>query len=147
MPASSPSAPPSSSSSSRAAGHKRPRAEDESEEEEVAPSPLLRARIEALILSMAKARAEKRAGSTLCPSEVARAISPAEATWRPLMPLVREVAGDLVRRGSSHRPPGEPGAAAAAPAGGGRLAVTQRGVEVDIAAAKGPVRLRWVEEG
>jgi hypothetical protein len=144
MPASSPSAPPSSSSS-RAAGHKRPRAEDESESKEVAPSPLLRARIEALILSMAKARAEKRAGSTLCPSEVARAISPAEATWRPLMPLVREVAGDLVSRGSS--PPGDPGAAAAAPAGGGRLAVTQRGVEVDIAAAKGPVRLRWVEEG
>jgi hypothetical protein len=53
---------------------------------------------------------------SVCPSEVARALA---ADWRPLMPRVREVA-----------------------AGMAEVAMTQGGVEVDPAAARGPIRLR-----
>lgn len=72
-------------------------------------------KIEAAILAAVQTRGQ---GSTLCPSEVARALS---TDWRALMPEVRRVAQDL--------------------AGQGRIAVTQRGRPVDAKTAKGPIRL------
>lgn len=60
-----------------------------------------------------------RAPRTVCPSEVARRLAPDD--WRPLMPLVREVAADLVDRQ--------------------RVIATQRGRPVDPLAARGPLRL------
>ncbi|HEU4458709.1 MAG TPA: DUF3253 domain-containing protein [Methylibium sp.] len=65
--------------------------------------------------------ARRRAGATICPSEVARAAVNGEAGWRTLMPRVREVAATL--------------------AGQGRLRVTQRGEEVDAREARGAIRL------
>ncbi|MFN3822464.1 MAG: DUF3253 domain-containing protein [Pseudorhodobacter sp.] len=59
----------------------------------------------------------RRAPKTLCPSEVARALSP---DWRPLMPHVRAVA-----------------------AGMAEVEILQKGAPVpDPAACRGPVRLR-----
>lgn len=67
-----------------------------------------------------QAFAEQRgADKTFCPSEVARALV---EDWRPLMDRVREVAGEEVAAG--------------------RLVVLQRGVEVDLATVRGPIRLR-----
>ncbi len=64
--------------------------------------------------------AEQRGGEkTFCPSEVARALA---QDWRPLMDRVREVAGEEVEAG--------------------RLVVLQKGKEVDLATARGPIRLR-----
>jgi uncharacterized protein DUF4385/uncharacterized protein DUF3253 len=60
----------------------------------------------------------QRAGRTICPSEVARALDP--SAFRALMPLVREVAGALRERGE--------------------LLVTQRGQEIEPARARGPIR-------
>jgi hypothetical protein len=62
----------------------------------------------------------RRAPASICPSEVARAVAPAD--WRPLMPQVR--------------------AAAARLASAGRIRVTQGAHEVDAIAARGPIRLR-----
>ena len=59
-------------------------------------------------------------GATICPSEAARAVDP--EGWRDLVPQVRAVAGRLAARGE--------------------VEVTQRGEVVDLAAARGPVRLR-----
>lgn len=67
---------------------------------------------------------ERGAGKTICPSEAARRVQPND--WRPLMEPVRNVAARL--------------------AGEGRLVVTQRGEPVDIAAARGPIRLRLPQE-
>ena len=68
---------------------------------------------------------EKRgSGKTICPSDAARAMD--DAGFRRLMPVVREVAAALVEEG--------------------RLEVTQKGHVVDIARAKGPVRLRTPED-
>ncbi|MDF1503623.1 DUF3253 domain-containing protein [Roseisolibacter sp. H3M3-2] len=39
----------------------------------------------------------RAAGATICPSEVARALAPAD--WRPLMPRVRAVAATLAAAG------------------------------------------------
>lgn len=61
----------------------------------------------------------QRAGKTICPSEAARAIGGDD--WRELMPLVRDVAADLVVQG--------------------RVIVQQKGKTVDITTARGPVRL------
>jgi len=70
----------------------------------------------AVIADALMARADRlRPGTTFCPSEVARALA---SDWRPLMPLVRDVAGEL-------------------PA----LIATQKGVPVDPITAKGPIRL------
>ncbi|MEM9050043.1 MAG: DUF3253 domain-containing protein [Pseudomonadota bacterium] len=55
---------------------------------------------------------------SFCPSEAARALA---EDWRPLMPRIRAVAATLAR--------------------GGRLRVTQSGIEVDALAAVGPIRL------
>jgi hypothetical protein len=65
--------------------------------------------------------AQRDEGRTICPSEAARALG-GDDGFRPLMPLVREAAAELVRRGE--------------------LEVTQRGDVVDLAAARGPIRLR-----
>lgn len=61
----------------------------------------------------------QRNGKTICPSETARAIGGAD--WRDLMPLVRDVASRLVDQGE--------------------VIVQQKGEEVDITAARGPIRL------
>jgi hypothetical protein len=75
--------------------------------------------ITATIFSLLDAR---RAGATICPSDVARALSPTdEAAWRSMMPAVREVAARL--------------------ASADRLRVTRGGVVVDAQATGGPIRL------
>ena len=56
-----------------------------------------------------------QSGTTFCPSEVARALS---EDWRPLMPLVRQVAADM-----------------------SEIVATQKGAPVDPVMARGPIRL------
>ena len=63
---------------------------------------------------------QRRAGTTICPSEAARAVDP--EGWRELMPAARAAAGRL--------------------ADAGDVEVTQRGEVVDVATARGPVRVR-----
>jgi hypothetical protein len=63
---------------------------------------------------------QRRPGATICPSEAARAVDP--EGWRKLMPAARAAAGRL--------------------AGAGDVEVTQRGEVVDVASARGPVRIR-----
>lgn len=60
-----------------------------------------------------------RDGSTICPSDAARVVG--GEGWRDLMGLAREVAGEL--------------------AADGQIRVQQKGVDVDPATAKGPIRL------
>lgn len=60
-------------------------------------------------------------GKTICPSDAARVLG-GDAGFRPLMPLVR--------------------AAAAALVASGEIEVTQRGSVVDLATARGAIRLR-----
>lgn len=62
----------------------------------------------------------RTAGASVCPSEAARAVSP--AGWGELMPGAREAAGRL--------------------AAAGLVEVTQGGTVVDVATARGPVRVR-----
>lgn len=59
-------------------------------------------------------------GKTICPSEVARQLSP-QADWRPLMPAIRGVALDLIRNG--------------------QLVATQHHLPIDLQTARGPYRL------
>ncbi len=68
--------------------------------------------------------AERGAGKTICPSEVARAVagSDVRARWEPLMEPVRVAARRLQAEG--------------------KLVFTQRGQVVDGVTAKGAVRLR-----
>lgn len=40
---------------------------------------------------------QRAAGASICPSEVARTVSP--VGWRPLMPLVRDVAREMANEG------------------------------------------------
>jgi hypothetical protein len=61
-----------------------------------------------------------REGGTVCPSEAARAVS--EDDWRRLMEPARQAAGRLVASGEAE--------------------VTQHGEVVDLATAKGPIRVR-----
>ena len=63
---------------------------------------------------------DRRPGATICPSEAARAVDP--EGWRELMPAARAAAGRL--------------------AAAGQVEVTQRGEVVDVATARGPVRVR-----
>ena len=63
---------------------------------------------------------QRRPGTTICPSEAARAVDP--DGWRELMPAARAAAGRLVAAGQAE--------------------VTQRGEVVDVATARGPVRIR-----
>ena len=71
------------------------------------------------IVDSIRAFTTRRAPLTVCPSEVARALSPND--WRPLMPRIRQVAARL--------------------ADGGEIVATQRGVVVDAVDAHGPIRL------
>lgn len=64
---------------------------------------------------------DRRASSaTICPSEVARSFG--DDSWRDLTDAVRDAAADLVAAGD--------------------IEVTQRGEVVDLAQARGPIRLR-----
>ena len=63
---------------------------------------------------------ERRPEATICPSEAARAVDP--EGWRELMPAARAAAGRLAAAGTAE--------------------VTQGGVVVDVATARGPVRVR-----
>jgi len=74
-------------------------------------------RLEGLVLELLAAR---RSGATICPSDVARATGAED--WRALMDPVRAAAQRLVD--------------------GGAVEVTQRGEVVDLATARGPVRIR-----
>ena len=62
----------------------------------------------------------RAAGATICPSEAARAVDP--QGWRDLMPAARDAAGRLAATGD--------------------VEVTQHGSVVDVATARGPVRVR-----
>lgn len=64
--------------------------------------------------------ARRAPGATICPSEAARSVGGTE--WRPLMDPARDAVGRLVEEG--------------------RVEVTQRGEVVDLAQARGPVRVR-----
>lgn len=65
----------------------------------------------------------RRAGATICPSEVARAMG-SEDDWSSLMEPVRRAARRLVAAG--------------------KIEITQQGHVVDPSTAKGPIRLRRV---
>ena len=64
--------------------------------------------------------ANRSRASTICPSDVARAVAPDD--WRPLMEPVRRAARRLVDRGE--------------------VEITQKGSVVDPSTAKGPIRIR-----
>lgn len=72
------------------------------------------------ILELLAARAP---GATICPSEAARRLA-GDDDFQPLMGLVRDAAQRLVARGA--------------------IEVTQRGEPVELATARGPIRLRAV---
>jgi hypothetical protein len=63
---------------------------------------------------------DRRPGATICPSEAARAVD--GHGWRDLMPAARAAAGRL--------------------AAAGDVEVTRGGEVVDVATARGPVRIR-----
>lgn len=65
---------------------------------------------------------QRDASASICPSEVARALSANERTWRASMPAVRRVAAALAAKGL--------------------LRVTRGADEVDAMSPGGPVRLR-----
>jgi Protein of unknown function (DUF3253) len=81
------------------------------------PIPPEPARLRAVILELLERRGP---GKTICPSDAARAL--AGQDFRPLMDMARAVAAELVADGE--------------------IEVTQRGEVVDIAQARGPIRLR-----
>ena len=81
------------------------------------PIPSEQARLRAVILQLLERRGT---GKTICPSDAARAL--AGADFRPLMDSARAAAAELVADGE--------------------IDVTQRGKVVDIAHARGPIRLR-----
>jgi hypothetical protein len=64
--------------------------------------------------------AQRDPGKTICPSDAARAVGGAD--FRSLMEPTRRVAATLVSEG--------------------RIEVTQKGEPVDLASARGPIRLR-----
>jgi hypothetical protein len=63
---------------------------------------------------------QRRPDVSICPSEAARAVDP--GGWRELMPAARAAAGRLAAAGAAE--------------------VTQAGEVVDVATARGPVRIR-----
>jgi hypothetical protein len=64
--------------------------------------------------------AQRGPGKTICPSDAARVVGGAD--FRPLMEPTRRAAGTLVAEGA--------------------IEVIQKGVPVDLASARGPIRLR-----
>jgi hypothetical protein len=84
----------------------------------VDPAPAdLDERLERTIVALLERRART---STICPSDAAREVDP--EGWRDLMEPVRRAAGRLVERGE--------------------VVITQGGRVVDLAGAKGPIRIR-----
>jgi hypothetical protein len=83
----------------------------------VTAKPPRPAELEAVILRLLR---DRSATASICPADAARAARP--DGWRALMDEVRAAAGRLAARGE--------------------VDVTQRGQVVDIAAARGPVRIR-----
>jgi hypothetical protein len=81
------------------------------------PVPADQARLRAAILELLEHRGP---GKTICPSDAARAV--AAADFRPLMDTARAAAAELVADGE--------------------IEVTQHGEVVDLARARGPIRLR-----
>lgn len=81
------------------------------------PTPAEQARLRAMILELLERRG---AGKTICPSDAARAL--AGKNFRPLMDTARAAVAEL--------------------AADGEIEITQRGEVVDIARARGPIRLR-----
>lgn len=77
--------------------------------------------IRAKILELVRSRGAKK---TVCPSEVARALSP--KAWRDLMPNVRKIGTKLVEEGL--------------------ILITQRGIIVDLNTVRGPVRFGLTQE-
>lgn len=75
--------------------------------------------LERAVLDLLDRRAE---GATICPSEVARAVAAEGQEWRDLMDPVRAAVGRLVEQDA--------------------VDVTQRGEVVDLASARGPIRVR-----
>lgn len=75
-------------------------------------------RLEAAILDLLASRAPT---ATICPSDAARAVGD-EGSWRDLMDPARAAAARLVDRGE--------------------VEITQGGEVVDLATAKGPIRIR-----
>lgn len=75
-----------------------------------------RERLAAAMRTLLRHRGE---GRTICPSDAARVVGGED--WRDLMPVAREVAGELTAAGV--------------------VVVTQKGETVDVATARGPVRL------
>ncbi len=78
--------------------------------------------LEAALLSLLQRRAR---GATVCPSEAARSIGGED--WRPLMEPARAAARRLVASG--------------------QVEITQGGRVVDGSTAKGPIRVRRIEQG
>jgi hypothetical protein len=74
-------------------------------------------RLERMILELLDRRAPT---STICPSDAARAIG--DDDWRGLMDASRSAAGRLVARGE--------------------VEITQHGEPVELATARGPIRIR-----
>ena len=64
--------------------------------------------------------AERDPGKTICPSEAARVLA-GDGDFRPYMDPIREAAGRLAKAG--------------------RIDVTQKGRQVDVADVRGPIRL------
>lgn len=82
----------------------------------------IEAELERTILSLLDQRAPT---ATICPSDAARAVGTAEG-WRDLMDPAREAAGRLVDEGL--------------------VEITQGGTVVDLATARGPIRIRRVRQ-
>ena len=80
------------------------------------------AQIERAILDLL---AQRRAGATICPSEASRAVFGKAGLKPDLMQKIRDVAAKMVARKL--------------------IEVTQRGRVVDMAGARGPIRLRLVK--
>lgn len=77
--------------------------------------------LRATILELLKTRSH---GGSICPSEAARAVF--NENWREQMSLIREVAREMVTRGE--------------------IEICQKGLVVDPAVAKGPIRLRMSQD-
>ena len=65
-------------------------------------------------------------GKTICPSEVARAVTENGGNWRAHMRNVRRIGAELMRAG--------------------RIEITQRGVRVDPLTTEGPIRFRIAQK-
>lgn len=76
-------------------------------------------RRERLTATMRVLLRQRDAGKTICPSEAARVVGGDQ--WRDLMPLTREIVGDLAETGE--------------------VVVQQKGEPVDINAVPGPIRI------